>query len=78
MPTAIVTGAGGLIGSESVQHFVEAGFEVVGLEDDMRARFVGPSASTSKTTERLRMLGDSFRSFELDIRENAEIWLARR
>ena len=62
MPTAIVTGSGGLIGSESVQHLVEAGFDVVGLENDMRARFFGPAASTAHTTERLTSaLGDSFR-----------------
>ena len=70
MPTAIVTGSGGLIGSESVQHFVQAGFDVIGLENDMRAQFFGPSASTSRTTERLvRTLGDGFRSLEEDIRD---------
>jgi CDP-paratose 2-epimerase len=70
MPTAIVTGSGGLIGSESVQHFVEAGYDVIGLENDMRARFFGPDASTAHTTERLlRSLGESFRSLQLDIRD---------
>lgn len=70
MPTAIVTGSGGLIGSESVQHFVQQGFDVIGLENDMRARFFGPSASTSHTTERLlRSFGESFRSLEIDIRD---------
>jgi CDP-paratose 2-epimerase len=68
--TAIVTGSGGLVGSESVQYFVEAGYDVVGLENDMRAEFFGPSASTAPTTERLRnTLGPSFRSIELDIRD---------
>jgi CDP-paratose 2-epimerase len=70
MRTAIVTGSGGLIGSESVQHFVEAGYDVIGLENDMRARFFGPSASTAGTTSRLlRSVGDSFRSLEIDIRD---------
>ncbi len=46
MPTAIVTGSGGLIGSESVRRFLEAGWDVVGLENDMRARFFGAEAST--------------------------------
>ena len=31
MPTVIVTGSGGLIGSESVEQFVEAGYDVIGL-----------------------------------------------
>ncbi len=70
MPTAIVTGSGGLIGSESVQHFVRAGFDVIGLENDMRARFFGPSASTSHTTGRLlRTLNGAFSSRDLDIRD---------
>ena len=53
MPKAIVTGSGGLIGSESVKHFVELGYDVIGLENDMRSRFFGPEASTSPTTKRL-------------------------
>jgi CDP-paratose 2-epimerase len=74
MPTALVSGSGGLIGSESVQHFVQAGFDVVGLENDMRARFFGPSASTSHTTQRLlRQFEDSFRSLEVDIRDTAAV-----
>jgi CDP-paratose 2-epimerase len=69
MPTAIVTGSGGLIGSESVQHFVQAGYDVIGLENDMRARFFGPAASTRHTSQRLvRTLGNSFRWLEIDIR----------
>jgi CDP-paratose 2-epimerase len=70
MPVAIVTGSGGLIGSESVQHFVEDGYEVIGLENDMRARFFGPDASTAHTTEALvRRYPDEFRSLEIDIRD---------
>jgi CDP-paratose 2-epimerase len=70
MPTAIVTGSGGLIGSESAAHFVHQGYDVVGLENDMRAQFFGPEASTQHTTDRLLSeLGDSFRSLEVDIRD---------
>ena len=53
MPVAIITGAGGLIGSEAVDHFIAEGFDVVGIENDMRARFFGPESSTSHVTERL-------------------------
>jgi CDP-paratose 2-epimerase len=70
MPTAIITGSGGLIGSESAQHFVQEGFDVVGIENDMRAQFFGPSASTARSTSRLQeTLGDSFRSIEVDVRD---------
>src|SRR6476469_6351276 len=53
MPVAIITGAGGLIGSEAVEHFIGEGFDVVGIENDMRASFFGPESSTSHVTERL-------------------------
>ncbi len=70
MAVAIVTGSGGLIGSESVRHFVDAGYEVVGLENDMRAQFFGRDASTAHTTDALtRSHGKAFRSLEVDIRD---------
>lgn len=70
MPTAIVTGSGGLIGSESVRSFARAGFDVVGLDNDMRAYFFGPDASTARTTAELQHeLGGSFRAMEIDIRD---------
>jgi CDP-paratose 2-epimerase len=70
MPLAIVTGSGGLVGSESVAHLVEAGFDAVGVENDMRAYFFGPSASTKPQTQRLlEAYPDSFRSLEVEIRD---------
>ena len=69
MATAIVSGSGGLIGSESVKHLVEAGWDVIGLENDMRARFFGPEASTARVTERLEATYAEFRSLEVDIRD---------
>ncbi len=69
MPTVIVTGSGGLIGSEAVAHFARAGFDVVGIENDMRSRFFGPEASTARTTRRLLAEFPGFRSEDLDIRD---------
>ena len=40
MGIAIVTGSGGLVGSESVRQAVAAGYDVVGLENDMRAQLL--------------------------------------
>ena len=73
MPVAIVTGSGGLIGSESVTHFVEVGYDVVGIENDMRARFFGQASSTSPTTRRLEQAHRDFRSVNLDIRDREGI-----
>jgi CDP-paratose 2-epimerase len=73
MPTAIVTGSGGLIGSESVRHFVEAGYDVIGLENDMRARFFGPEASTQDMSDRLVDEFSEFRSLSVDIRDGSAV-----
>lgn len=69
MPKAIVTGSGGLVGSEAASRLVGDGWDVTGIENDMRASFFGPEASTSQTTERLRSQLDAFRSLDLDIRD---------
>jgi CDP-paratose 2-epimerase len=70
MPVAIVTGSGGLIGSESVEHFVRRGFRVIGVENDMRARFFGAEASTAASTETLQARHpDEFESVDADIRD---------
>jgi CDP-paratose 2-epimerase len=69
MPVAIVTGSGGLIGSESVAYLVSEGYDVVGLENDMRARFFGPEASTASSTRRLVERFREFRTVDMDIRD---------
>jgi CDP-paratose 2-epimerase len=73
MAVALVTGSGGLIGSESVVHFAQQGFDVVGIENDMRAEFFGPSASTRAVTERLVRSYPEFQSLDLDVRDAAGV-----
>jgi CDP-paratose 2-epimerase len=69
MAVAIVTGSGGLVGSETVEQLVQDGYRVVGLENDLRARFFGPDASTKPVTERLTERFLEFTSVEVDIRD---------
>src|SRR5687767_1512962 len=73
MATAIITGSGGLVGSESVRHFVEAGYDVIGLDNDMRAQFFGPDATTRRLTETLTERYAEFRALDLDIRDSERI-----
>jgi CDP-paratose 2-epimerase len=70
MATVLVTGSGGLIGSESVRYFAEQGFGIVGVDNDMRSAFFGPGASTAWNCARLRQeLGPRYRHHNLDIRD---------
>lgn len=69
MRTVVVTGSGGLIGSETVRHFAARGFDVLGIENDMRAKLFGAAASTERITRALESELESFRRIELDIRD---------
>ncbi len=73
MAIAIITGSGGLIGSESVRFFAEQGFDVIGVENDMRAHFFGPEASTAATSNRLAAEVENFRWEQMDIRDREGI-----
>ncbi len=53
---------------------VERGFDVIGIDNDMRAAFFGAAASTGATTAALlRDLGSSFRHEPVDIRDREAI-----
>lgn len=74
MPTAIVTGSGGLIGSEAARTLVREGFDVIGIDNDLRAAFFGAGASTAGTSAALRAeLGAAFRHEAVDIRDRDAI-----
>ena len=61
MRTIIVTGSAGLIGSETVRRFARDGAHVLGIDNDMRAKFFGAEASTKKTRDDLIA---NFRDYE--------------
>lgn len=69
MSVALVTGAGGLIGSETVTFLIEKGMEVVGIDNDMRSYYFGPEASTSWRLSELSQQFKGFRNASIDIRD---------
>src|SRR5689334_4606241 len=73
MAVAIVTGSSGLIGSETVRFLHERGMDVVGIDNDSRAYFFGPEASTKWQANELKKSLKSFRLVEADIRDNDAI-----
>jgi CDP-paratose 2-epimerase len=67
---ALVTGSGGLIGSEAVRHFAGLGLDVVGIDNDMRQQFFGAEASTAWNVQRLtEELGPTYIHHDVDIRD---------
>ncbi|QZZ21445.1 NAD-dependent epimerase/dehydratase family protein [Leptothermofonsia sichuanensis E412] len=74
MPTVLVTGSAGLIGSEAVHFFARQGFNVVGIDNDLRSHFFGASASTQWNRDLLKdKYGDQYCHYDLDIRDREAI-----
>ncbi|MGC2530526.1 MAG: NAD-dependent epimerase/dehydratase family protein [Candidatus Acidiferrum sp.] len=73
MSVAIITGSAGLVGSEAAAYFAERGLEIVGIDNDMRAEFFGPAASTRWVRERLCTNVPRYHHQEADIRDAREI-----
>lgn len=72
--TALVTGSGGLIGSEAAEHFARLGMDVVGIDNDMRRSFFGDEASTRWRIEELQAeLGARYVHETADIRDHAAL-----
>jgi CDP-paratose 2-epimerase len=73
MSKLLVTGSSGLIGSEVVEYFSRIGWEVHGLDNNMRANFFGPGGDTRWNQARLISLFPQFRHHELDVRDRPEV-----
>ena len=73
MSLVIVSGSAGLIGSETVRYFAEQGLEVIGIDNDMRADFFGPEASTEWNRRLLLREVPGYRHVKADIRDVREM-----
>src|ERR1700744_2996914 len=70
MSVAVITGSAGLIGSEAAAFFAGQGFDVVGIDNDMRSHFFGAEASTAWNQRRLKSeLGAAYYHYNFDIRD---------
>ena len=68
MSVVIVTGSAGLVGSETSRFFHGQGFDVVGIDNDMRAYFFGKQAGTGKVRAKLEKDLPRYRHEDLDVR----------
>jgi CDP-paratose 2-epimerase len=67
--TILITGCNGLIGSECVRFFGKAGYNVVGIDNNMRQYFFGKGASTAPVKKELQEQFYNFKSYDVDIRD---------
>jgi len=73
MSVVIVTGSAGLVGSEAVRWFGAKGFDVVGIDNDMRRLFFGDAASTLGARRRLQADWRFYTHCDLDVRDRASV-----
>jgi CDP-paratose 2-epimerase len=69
----VVTGSNGLIGSEVVAYFDTRGWQVFGVDNNMRRDFFGEKGDTRWNQQRLQAACKSFSHNELDIRDRAGV-----
>ena len=68
MSVVLITGSSGLVGSESVNFFSKKGFDVIGIDNNLRKFFFGNEGSTDKIKNNLLKNNKKFKSFNIDIR----------
>lgn len=73
MSVVIVTGSAGLVGSETVRFFSQKGFEVVGIDNDMRKDLFGEDSSTSWMRAHLEKTCANYRHYDCDIRDSDSV-----
>jgi len=69
MKKLLVTGAAGLIGSEVVAWFSRYDWQIVGVDNNMRADFFGPKGDTTWNTQRMEQNYPGYRCVDVDIRD---------
>ncbi len=70
---ALITGSAGLVGSESVKFFSKKGFEVVGIDNNMREYFFGKDSSVSWNLKKLKEEVSNYTHFKEDIRDSLSL-----
>ena len=68
MSIVIITGSSGLVGSEAVNFFCDKGFDVIGIDNNLRKFFFGQDGSTLWIKNNLIKRNKKFKNFNIDIR----------
>jgi CDP-paratose 2-epimerase len=73
MKNILITGAGGLIGSEAVDFYCKTNNNVYGIENNQREIFFGKKGNTSLRLNQLLDTYKNFKNYSIDIRNKESI-----
>lgn len=68
MSIALITGSNGLVGSESVNFFSKKGFDIIGIDNNLREFFFGKDGSTSWVKKKIKKEIKQYSHYNVDIR----------
>ena len=69
----LITGSSGLVGSECVRFFDDLGWEVHGLDNNMRMSFFGPDGDTRPVLTQLQASAKNFHGHDFDLRDRERV-----
>lgn len=73
MSVVIVTGSCGLIGSEAVSLFCKKGYDVIGIDNNLRRLFFGQDGNTLWNKKRLKAQYKNYCHYSFDIRDQLKV-----
>ncbi len=68
MAIVLITGSSGLVGSEAVNFFSNKGFDVIGIDNNLREFFFGKDGSTNWVAKKNKIQNKKFKNHNIDIR----------
>ena len=73
MSVVIITGSTGLVGSEAVNFFHDLGFEIIGIDNNLRKFYFGEDGSTHLIKLNLLRKNKNYINHNIDIRDNNKL-----
>ena len=73
MKKILITGAGGIIGSACVKKFINKGWYVIGIDNNMRKKLFGKDGSTASTIKQLLNDFNNLKIINIDIRDHEKM-----
>ena len=67
----LITGSGGLVGSEAAAYYLKKGFKVFGIDNNMRRFFFGADGDVSDNINRLKNGNPAYCHIDMDIRDRS-------
>ncbi len=73
MSIILITGSCGLVGSEAVEHFSKKGFDIVGVDNNIRKSFFGKDGDNTQIKNYLKKKIKNYTHYDYDIRDSNSI-----